>query len=63
MTGRQFINFLALVAYVFATVGAFGYAVWGGSWPIGIAVIIMAALAFPEVKRRFKEWTEDGDYD
>ena len=61
MTKRQLMNFLALVAYVFGVIGAFGYAIWGGSWPIGIAVIIVAVLAFPEVKRRFKEWIDDGD--
>lgn len=55
---KQFINFFAFVAYLLGTIGGFGYAVWGGSWPIAVAIIILAILAFPEVKRRFTEWID-----
>lgn len=58
MKMKQFINFFAFVAYLLGTIGGFGYAVWGGSWPIAVAIIILAILAFPEVKRRFTEWID-----
>lgn len=58
MKMKQFINFFAFVAYLLGTIGGFGYAAWGGSWPIAVAIIILAILAFPEVKRRFTEWID-----
>ena len=58
MKMKQFVNFFAFVAYLLGTIGGFGYAVCGGSWPIAVAIIILAILAFPEVKRRFTEWID-----
>lgn len=58
MKMKQLINFFALVAYMLGTIGGFGYAVWGGSWPVGIAVIVLAILAFPTVRNIFQEWTK-----
>lgn len=40
--------FLMVCAYVLATLGGFGYAAWGGSWPIAIAIVALAYMAWPE---------------
>lgn len=40
--------FLMVCAYVLATLGGFGYAAWGGSWPVAIAIVALAFMAWPE---------------
>lgn len=44
--------FFALCLYV---LGGIGYALYGGSWPIAIGIALVAAVAFPTIKKWFKE--------
>lgn len=53
----KFKSFLIIIAYVLGTIGGFGYALYGGSWPIAVAIVVLGILAFPEVKKAFKELT------
>lgn len=41
----KFIAFVKFCAYILGAVGGFGYAVYGGSWPIAVAIIILAPMA------------------
>lgn len=54
---NKILAFFIIAAYVLGTIGGFGYALFGGSWPIAIAIIVLGILAFPEVKKAFKELT------
>lgn len=51
---NKILAFFIIAAYVLGTIGGFGYALYGGSWPIAIAIIILGVLAFPKVKEAFK---------
>ena len=51
---KQFISFLGICAYVMGTIGGFGFSAWGGSWPVAIAVLILAVMAFPTAKQLWK---------
>lgn len=49
---------IALMLIAMGIIGGFGYAVWGGSWPIAIGVIVLAVLAWPGIKRVWNMWME-----
>ena len=51
---KQFISFLGICAYTMGTIGGFGFSAWGGSWPVAIAVLILAVMAFPTAKQLWK---------
>lgn len=55
---KNFFYFLMLCAYVLASVGGFGYAAYGGSWPVAIAVLALAFMAFPTARKYFEKLTE-----
>ena len=40
----KFIAFVKFCAFILGAVGGFGYAVYGGSWPIAAAIIILALM-------------------
>lgn len=40
--------FMMICAYVLATLGGFGYAAWGGSWLIALAILALAFMAWPK---------------
>lgn len=44
---KQFLSFIGICAYVMGTIGGFGFSVYGGSWPVAIAVLILAFMAWP----------------
>lgn len=44
-----------ICAYVLATIGGVGYSIYGGSWPIAIAIVVLGVMAFPEFKNALKE--------
>lgn len=54
---KKFLSFFCLVAYVVGAIGGFGFAAWGGSWFVAICVAVLAAMAFPFAKERFKDLT------
>lgn len=54
---NKVLAFFIIIVYVLGTIGGFGYALYGGSWPIAIAIVILGALAFPKVKEAFKTLT------
>jgi hypothetical protein len=49
--------FVKFCAFILGAVGGFGYAVYGGSWPIAAAIIILALMAWPEFENAWKELT------
>ena len=54
---NKVLAFFIIIAYILGTIGGFGYALYGGSWPIAIAIIVLGVLAFPKVKEAFKTLT------
>ena len=48
---KKFLYFLAVCAYLLGSIGGFGYAMYCKAYVIAVAVIILAALAFPTVKK------------
>lgn len=51
---KQFLSFIGICAYVMGIIGGFGFSVYGGSWPVAIAVLILAVMAFPTAKQLWK---------
>ena len=51
---KQFLSFIGICAYTMGTIGGFGFSAWGGSWPVAIAVLILAVMAFPTAKQLWK---------
>lgn len=54
MKTKKLIAFFILCAYILGTIGGFGYAVYGGSWPIALGVVVLAVMASPIAWRLFK---------
>ena len=54
----KFIAFVKFCAYILGAGGGVGYAVYGGSWPIAVAIIILALMAWPEFAASYKVLTE-----
>ena len=55
---KKLIAFIKFCAFVLAVLGGFGYAVYGGSWPIAVAILILGLMAWPEFAAAYKELTE-----
>ena len=51
---KQILSFIGVCAYAMGTIGGFGFSAWGGSWPVAIAVLILAVMAFPTAKQLWK---------
>ena len=51
----KFIAFVKFCAFILGAVGGFGYAVYGGSWPIAVAIILLALMAWPVFENAWKE--------
>ncbi len=47
--------FVMVCAYILASFGGFGYAAWGGSWPIAISIVLLAWMAWPKFSEYFKK--------
>lgn len=56
---RNFFYFIMVCAYVLATLGGFGYAAWGGSWPIAISIVLLAVMAWPKFNEYRKKLIDD----
>ena len=46
-------NFFGLFFYAVGAIGGFGYAMYNRAYFIASCVIVLAVLAFPEVKKMF----------
>lgn len=55
---KKLIAFIEFCAYILGALGGWGYAVHGGSWPIAVAIIILAVMAWPTFKEAYKQLTE-----
>ena len=55
---KGFINTFLLMLYAMGSIGGFGYACYCKAYMIAAAVLVLAILAFPTIKKVFKEWTE-----
>ena len=51
---KNFIAFVCLCAYVMGVIGGFGYALYGGSWPIAIAIVVLAIMAWPTAVNQWR---------
>ena len=50
MKAKKILCFICLILWLLGGVGGFGYAVYGGSWPIAIGAVANAVFAFGKVK-------------
>lgn len=55
---KKLFAFIAFCAYILGALGGFGYAVYGGSWPIAIAIVILALMAWPQFENAWKEMND-----
>ena len=55
---KGFLNTFLLMLYAMGTIGGFGYALDCKAYVIAAAVLIVAVMAFPTIRKVFKEWTE-----
>lgn len=54
---KKIIAFAEVVLYVLATIGGFGYLMHINQVAIGMALIVLAVMAFPAFKKAIKELT------
>ena len=50
---KKFACFFIIVLYALVAIGGFGFALYGGSVPCAIGVVVLALLAFPTAQRAF----------
>ena len=55
---KGFLNTFLLMLYAMGTIGGFGYTMYRKAYVIAAAVLIVAVMAFPTIRKVFKEWTE-----
>ena len=44
----------ALMLIIMGVIGGIGYAIYGGSWPIAVGVVVLTILAWPGIKKVWK---------
>lgn len=55
---KGIISMFLLMLYAMGSIGGFGYAMYCKAYLIAVAVLVLAILAFPTIKKVFKVWTE-----
>ena len=55
---KKFLYFFGLAAYVLGAIGGFGYAMYCKAYVIAVAVVVLAAMAFPTAKTFFNKLME-----
>ncbi len=55
---KQILRMVILMAYALGAIGGTGYALYCRAYVIAIAVVVLAVLAFPVVKKIFQDWTK-----
>lgn len=58
MATKKILFTILLMLYAMGSIGGFGYACYSGAYVIAFAVLVLAVMAFPTIKKVFKEWTE-----
>ena len=48
----------ALMLIAMGIIGGIGYAIYGGSWPIALGVVVLAVFAWPGIKKVWNAWQE-----
>lgn len=48
-------DLVEIAAYALGSIGGFGWAIYNHGYVIGTAVVVLAAMAFPELKRAVKD--------
>ena len=43
---------------IMGVIGGIGYAIYGGSWPIAVGVVVLAILAWPGIKKVWKTFND-----
>ena len=54
---KQILRLVILMAYAMGAIGGTGYALYSRAYLIAIAVVVLALLAFPVVKKIFQDLT------
>lgn len=55
---KQILRMVILMAYALGAIGGTGYALYSHAYVIAIAVVVLAVLAFPVVKKIFQDLTK-----
>lgn len=55
---KQILRLVILMAYALGAIGGTGYAIYSRAYVIEAAVVVLAVLAFPVVKKIFQDWTK-----
>ena len=54
---KQILRLVILMAYAMGAIGGTGYALYSRAYLIAIAVVVLAVLAFPVVRKIFQDLT------
>lgn len=52
---KKLFAFAVFCLYILCSIGGFGFAVAGDSWPCAAGVVVLAVMAFPTFKKYCKE--------
>lgn len=55
---KQILRLVILMAYAMGAIGGTGYALYSRAYLIAIAVVVLAVLAFPVVRKIFQDLTK-----
>ncbi len=48
---KKYLYFAEICAYFLGAIGGFGWSLHSHNWPAAIGVVILAIMAFPELKK------------
>lgn len=55
---KKVLIFLGLCLYILGVFGGIGYALYGGSYPIALGIVVLSCIGFPTVKKWWKILSE-----
>lgn len=55
---KQILRLVILMAYAMGAIGGTGYAIYSRAYVIAAAVVALAVLAFPVVRKNFQDLTK-----
>lgn len=58
MSMKKFVSFIMICLYVLGTIGGLGWVLYSEGYVIAVGVVAVAFMAFPSVKKYFKELTD-----
>lgn len=50
---KRFFSMFVMFMYALGSIGGFGYAIYSEAYVIATAVVVLAIMAFPQVKKHF----------